>query len=75
MRGWGGGASPGVAVGHLSLWFVWTRLEFVKVGQLFPVVVLVFVRVVMVRTHNVIGGTGVRLLWPWHSEEGESPAS
>lgn len=59
-------------MGHLCLWFVRTRLEFVKVGQLFPVVVLVLIRVVMVRTHDVISRTGVRLLWPRDSEERES---
>lgn len=62
-------------MGHLCLWFVRTRLEFVKVGQLFPVVVLVLIRVVMVRTHDVISRTGVRLLWPRDSEEQESPVS
>lgn len=61
-------------MGHLCLRFVRTRLEFVEVRQLLPVVVLVLVRVVMVRTHNVISHTGVRLLWPWHSEGGESRA-
>lgn len=65
----GGGASPGVVVGHLCLWFVGTRLEFVEVGQLFPVVVLVLVRVVMVGAHDVLGHAGVRLLWPRHPEE------
>lgn len=57
-------------MGHLCLRFVWARLEFVEVRQLFPVVVLVLVGVVMVGAHDVIGHTGVRLLWPRNSEEG-----
>lgn len=56
-------------MGHLCLRFVRARLEFVKVRQLFPVVVLVLVGVVMVGAHDVIGHTGVRLLWPRDSEE------
>lgn len=63
--------SPGVAVGHLCLWFAGAGLEFVKVGQLFPVVVLVLIGVVMVGTHDLLGPTGVRLLRPRHSEEPE----
>lgn len=65
-------ASPGVVVGHLCLRFVRTRLEFVEVRQLFPVVVLVLVGVVMVGAHDVISHTGVRLLWPRHSEGREA---
>lgn len=63
------GGSPGVVVGHLCLRFVRARLEFVKVRQLFPVVVLVLVGVVMVGSYDVISHAGVRLLWPRNSEE------
>lgn len=58
-------------MGHLCLRFVRARLEFVKVRQLFPVVVLVLVGVVMVGAHDVISHAGVRLLWPRNSEERE----
>lgn len=66
-----GGGSPGVAVGHLCLRFGRARLEFVKVRQLFPVVVLVLVGVVVVGAHDVISHTVVRLLWPRNPEEQE----
>lgn len=50
----------------MCLWlgFVRTSLELVKVRQLFPVVVLVLIRVIMVGAHNVISYTGLRLLRP-----------
>lgn len=57
-------ALPGIVVSCLCLWlgFVRTSLELVKVRQLFPVVVLVLIRVIMVGAHNVISYTGLRLL-------------
>lgn len=62
-------ASPGVVVGCLYLWlgFVGTSLELIKVRQLFPVVVLVLIRIVMVGAHDVISYLGLRLLRPWGS--------
>lgn len=62
--------SPGVVVSCLCLWlrFVGTSLELVEVRQLFPVVVLVFIGIVMVGAHNVVGDVGLRLLRPWGSE-------
>lgn len=55
----------------LCLWLrlVGAGLEFVKVGQLLPVVVLVLVGVVVVGAHNVVGDAGGRLLRPRGSEE------
>lgn len=63
-------ATPGVLVGYLCLWlrFAGTSLELVKVRQLFPVVVLIFIRIIMVGAHNVISYIGLRLLRPWDSE-------
>lgn len=59
---------PGVVVSLcLWLWFVGTGLELVKVRQLFPVVVLVLIRIIMVGAHNVISCLGLRLLRPWGS--------
>lgn len=52
----------------LCLGFVWSSLEPVKVRQLFPVVVFIFVRVVMVGADNIIGSFSLRLLWLCSSE-------
>jgi len=51
----------------LWLGFAGTSLKSVKVRQLFPVVILVLVRIVMVGAHNVIRYLGLRHLRLWGS--------